>query len=333
MTDAIVTEGLGKTYPGGVEAVREVTFSVRRGEVFGLLGPNGAGKTTLTSLLTTVLRPSRGRAEVEGFDVVRDAAAVRQRIGLVFQRSTADGTLTGRENLEIAAGLYGIGRSAARPRVRSLLERMGLREAADRPARSYSGGMQRRLEIAVALIHEPQTLFLDEPTLGLDPQARAAFWQFVRDLRASRGVTICLTTHHLEEADRLCDRVAILDGGSVRTAGTPAELKDRLGGDVVVLRPAQPRDDLEAALSGVAGVLRVEPTPDGAFRVRVRRSESVVPALVRACDGAGIELAEVSTRKPSLDEVFLSVTGREYRSAADGTEWLAPTDARAPRGG
>jgi ABC-2 type transport system ATP-binding protein len=333
MTDAIVTEGLGKTYPGGVDAIRDVTISVRTGETFGLLGPNGAGKTTLTSLLTTVLRPSRGHAEVGGFDVVGDPQAVRRRIGLVFQRSTADGTLTGRENLEIAAGLHGVGPSAARPRVRALLERMDLRDAADRPARTYSGGMQRKLEIAVALVHDPEILFLDEPTLGLDPQARAGFWQFVRELRAARQVTICLSTHYLDEADQLCDRVAILDGGRIRAEGTPVALKDRLGGDVVILRPAQPRDDVAKAVSGTDGVHQVVTGPDGSFRVRVRRSESMVPVLVRACDTAGIELAEVSTRKPSLDEVFLSVTGREYRDAAEGPEGVQGSDHPRRGGG
>lgn len=327
MTDAVRTQALSKTFPGGVRAVREVDLTVRTGEVFGLLGPNGAGKTTLTSLLTTVLAPTGGRAEVGGIDVTADPAGVRRRIGLVFQRSTADETLTGRENLEIAAGLNGMSPAEARPRIRDLLEEMELSEAADRSVKGYSGGMQRRLEIAVALVHEPATLFLDEPTLGLDPQGRLSFWRFLRELRRFHPVTVCLTTHYLDEADQLCDRLAILDGGRIRALGTPMELKARLGGDTVVVEVGAPDPRIPEILRAVPGVESVEASADGRYRAKVDGGSSRVPALVRACDARGIELTGVSTRRPTLDEVFLSVTGRVYHPEAPA--YAAPGDGAA----
>jgi len=318
VTEAVVTEDLGKTYAGGVDAVTDVTLTVKRGEIYGFLGPNGAGKTTLISMLTTLLRPTHGRAEVEGVDVVRQPGLVRRRIGLVFQRSTADDALTGRENLEIIAGLHHLSPAEARPRVKELLERFDLEEAADRRVATYSGGMRRRLEIAAGVVHDPGLLFLDEPTLGLDPQGRAGFWTYVRELRRQRGMTIFLTTHYLDEADELSDRVSILDHGRVLRTGTPASLKEALGSDVVVVEPAESGRDLSEILREIPGVTGVEPRLDrGGYRVKVPRSESFVPKVVRACDAAGIELAAVSTRKPSLDEVFLTVTGREYREEGE----------------
>jgi ABC-2 type transport system ATP-binding protein len=295
-----------------VDAIREVDLSIRTGEVFGLLGPNGAGKTTLTSLLATLLRPSAGRAEVAGFDVVAHPEEVRRAIGLVFQRSTADLTLTGRENLEIAAGLNGLGPSEARPRIRELIDQMELRASADRRVASYSGGMQRRLEIAVALVHRPSMLFLDEPTLGLDPQGRESFWEFLQSLRKLHPVTILLTTHYLEEADRLCDRLAILDGGRVRALGSPAELKRRLAREVVLLEASAAGPGVVGVLSAVPGVTSVAPEGRGSFRVLGDGGRSIVPPLVRACDQAGVELESLTTRRPTLDEVFFSVTGRTY---------------------
>jgi len=295
-----------------------VTLSVRPGEIYGFLGPNGAGKTTMISMMTTLLRPTHGSAEVEGIDVVQHPEQVRRRIGLVFQRSTADDTLTGRENLEIAAGLYGMAPSEARPRIREVLERLDLANASSRKVSTYSGGMKRRLEIAAGIVHGPSILFLDEPTLGLDPQGRAGFWEYIRELRAKHGLTIFLTTHYLDEADRLSDRVSIIDHGRVLRTGTPSALKEGLGSDVVLVRPSTPSSDLRSILEGIPGVSEVEPKAiDGAFRVHVPRSEAIVPAVVRACDSAGIEIAAVSTRKPSLDEVFLSITGREYREESE----------------
>ncbi len=318
MSDAVTCKNLGKTFPGGVEAVSSVSLDVAHGEIYGFLGPNGAGKTTLISMLTTLLRPTRGSAEVEGIDVVRYPERVRRRIGLVFQRSTSDDALTGRENLEVLAGLHGLSPREARPRIREVLERLDLGEAADRRVSTYSGGMRRRLEIGAGIVHEPSLLFLDEPTLGLDPQGRAGFWEYVRDLRSRRGMTIFLTTHYLDEADQLSDRVSIIDHGRVLRTGSPVALKESLGRDVVLVRPSDPARDLRSLLAGLPGVSSVDPRAgDGEYRVKVARSESFVPAVVRACDAAGVELAGVATRKPSLDEVFLTVTGREYREESE----------------
>ncbi len=321
MSDAIRTESLGKTYPGGTAAVRDVSLSVRSGEIFAFLGPNGAGKTTTISMLTTVLRPTAGRAEIDGFDVVEAPEQVRRVIGLVFQRSTADEVLTGQENLEIAAGLYGLSPGEARPRIREVLADLDLAGVADRRVRDYSGGMRRRLEIAVGIVHAPRTLFLDEPTLGLDPQGRAQFWQMIRGLRARQEMTIFLTTHYLDEADHLADRIAIIDRGTIVTTGTPAQLKDRLGGDGVRVLASRPEAGIVGVLESVPGVVTVEPdTRDGSYRVRVAQSASIVPAIVRACDAAGIDLAAISTQAPSLDAVFLHATGREYRDAGESGE-------------
>ena len=332
MGDAIRTESLGKTYPDGTVAVRDVSLSVRSGEIFGFLGPNGAGKTTTISMLTTVLRPTSGRAEIEGIDVARFPERIRRAIGLVFQRSTADEVLTGRENLEIAAGLYGMSARDARSRIREVLDHLDLSEVADRTVRSYSGGMRRRLEIAVGIVHAPRILFLDEPTLGLDPSGRAQFWRLIRDLRTRQEITIFLTTHYLDEADQLSDRVAIIDRGTLVASGTPHELKARRGGDLVLVRPRAPDGGIVRVLESVRGVVAVEPSrSDGSFRVQVARSESIVPAIVRACDAAGIDLAAVSTHPPSLDEVFLAATGREYREAAEpGENGTAPVSPEGP---
>ena len=313
--DAIRTETLGKTFPGEVEAVRDVTLSVHEGEVYGFLGPNGAGKTTTMSMLTTLLRPTRGRAEVAGIDVNERPEAVRRRIGLVFQRSTADGGLTGRENVEIAAGLHGLSRSEARPRIREVLEKMDLTDAADRRVSTYSGGMQRRLELAVGTVHRPEILFLDEPTLGLDPQGRAGFWEYIRELRGTDGTTIFVTTHYLDEADQLADRVSIVDHGRIVITGSPSELKDRLGGDVVALSIASDAD-LTPVLTEVPGVLSVA-SGNRTFRVKAARGEALVPLLVNAVTQTGVEMRSVSIHKPSLDEVFLEMTGRAYREEGD----------------
>ena len=308
---AIQTEQLTKTYNGSVRALAGIDLQVRYGEAFGFLGPNGAGKTTAVSILTTLLRPTGGRALVDGLDVVREAEEVRRRVGLAFQVSTADGELTGRENLEVAAGMQGVSPAEARPRIKELLEQMHLTPHADRLVKGYSGGMRRRLELAVGVVHAPKILFLDEPTLGLDPQGRAGFWDYIRQLRRETGLTLFLTTHYLEEADQLCERIAIVDHGTVIATGTPDQLKQRTGGDVVVLRPAK-GEDLQPLLTPIPGVLGVT-VVDGTFRVKCSQGEAMVPPVVMACDRAGIALASVAIRKPSLDEVFLELTGREYR--------------------
>ena len=308
---AIHTERLSKTYNGTVRALDGIDLDVQPGEAYGFLGPNGAGKTTAVSILTTLLRPTAGRALVDGLDVVKQAEEVRRRVGLAFQVSTADGELTGRENLEIAAGMQGVSASEARPRIQELLEQMHLASQADRLVKGYSGGMRRRLELVAGVVHAPRILFLDEPTLGLDPQGRAGFWEYIRQLRRETGLTLFLTTHYLEEADQLCERIAIIDHGTIIAEGTPAQLKERTGGDAVVVRPSHGEDLLPilSALPGTRGVTVV----DGTFRVKCDHGEALVAPMVTACDRAGVSLASVAIRKPSLDEVFLELTGREYR--------------------
>jgi len=312
MSDAIVAEGLSKTFNGSVKAVDGVSFSVREGEVYGFLGPNGAGKTTTLSMLTAVLGPTAGSATVDGLDVVRHPHELKQRIGLVFQESTADQDLTGRENLELAAALFGVSYRDTAKRVDYLLERLALADSAERLVKTYSGGMRRRLELAVGIIHSPRVLFLDEPTLGLDPQGRAGFWKTIRELRSDTGMTVFLTTHYLDEADGMCDRIAIIDRGKIVAAGTPSELKDRIGGDVVTVRPVGAAPALEAALKSLPTVTSVV-AQDGTFRVKCPSGETLIPKVVEASSALGISLAGVSLRRPSLDEVFLEFTGREYR--------------------
>jgi ABC-2 type transport system ATP-binding protein len=317
MTLAISVERLSKTFNGTVKAVQNIAFSVEAGEAFGFLGPNGAGKTTTVSMLTGGLAPTAGHAVVDGIDVFRDPQLIKRRIGLVFQESTADPDLTGRENLELAAALFGVPRRTSRQTIDSLLDRMEIGEAADRLAKTYSGGMRRRLELAVGIIHSPSVLFLDEPTLGLDPQGRAGFWRYVQELRKDHGMTVFVTTHYLDEADTICERIAIIDHGKIVATGTPTELKDRLGGDIVTVRPLQTGPEVETVLRGLPGVVGVSPF-EQTYRVKVHRGEELIPALVEACTRAGIKLAGVSLKRPSLDEVFLEFTGREYREDDSG---------------
>jgi len=325
--NAVHVEGLSKTYNHQVKAVDKISFEVHPGEAFGFLGPNGAGKTTTVQMLTGLLAATAGKATVEGVDVLAHPEAVKQRIGLVFQESTADSDLTGRENLELAAALFGVPRREAPDRIESLLQRLQISDAADRLAKTYSGGMRRRLELAVGIIHSPGVLFLDEPTLGLDPQGRAGFWRYVQELRKDHGMTVFLTTHYLDEADTICDRIAIIDHGHIVATGSPSQLKDRLGGDVLTLRPSTWNDRLEPILAAIPGVLSVT-AQDGSYRVKCLRGEELVPALVEACYKAGIGLAGVSLKRPSLDEVFLEFTGREFRE----DEGMTATD-RAVRVG
>ncbi|MGA7475606.1 MAG: ATP-binding cassette domain-containing protein [Thermoplasmata archaeon] len=312
MPDAIIAEGLAKTFNGSVKAVDGVSFSVKEGEVYGFLGPNGAGKTTTLSMLTAVLGPTAGRATVDGLDVFHNAHALKQRIGLVFQESTADPDLTGRENLDLAAALFAVPLRETSKRVNELLERLALADSADRLVKTFSGGMRRRLELAVGIIHSPRVLFLDEPTLGLDPQGRAGFWKIVGELRKETGMTVFLTTHYLDEADGVCDRIAIIDHGKIVASGTPSELKDRLGGDIVTVRPLGDAAALGPALKALPGVTSVT-SQDGTFRVKCPSGDTLIPKVVGAATGLGIGLAGVSLRRPSLDEVFLEFTGREFR--------------------
>ncbi len=315
-------------YPGpkpgakGTVAVAGVTFQVRRGEIFGFLGPNGAGKTTTISILTTLLNPTSGQARIEGIDVFSDPHGVRRKLGLVFQKSTADEELTGRENLSIEAGLYGLTGTEVNQHIDNLLTQMDLAAFSDRFVKTYSGGMRRRLELAVGMVHKPHLLFLDEPTLGLDPQGRAGFWRYIRNLRETQGLTVFMTTHYLDEADQLCDRIAVIDHGNIIALGTPKELKDSVGGDSLEISIAPGSADATSLLKGLPGVSAVTRSGD-TYRAKCSNGESLVPKAVMAAAQAGIVVAGVTVIKPTLDEVFLQLTGHAYREeelpAADAT--------------
>jgi ABC-2 type transport system ATP-binding protein len=300
----------------GTVAVDGVSFQVHRGEIFGFLGPNGAGKTTTISILTTLIAPTAGNAHIEGIDVLARPLEVRRKLGLVFQKSTADEELTGRENMLIEAGLYGLSGPAVNQRVTDLLAQMELAGSGDKFVKTYSGGMRRRLELAVGMVHNPRLVFLDEPTLGLDPQGRAGFWRYIRSLRDHQGLTVFMTTHYLDEADQLCDRIAVIDHGKIIALGTPKELKDSVGGDTLELSVASGAPDPTALLSAMPGVKGVTRTDD-TYRVKCSNGESLVPKTVMAMEKAGIDVLGVTVIKPTLDEVFLGLTGHEYREEGE----------------
>jgi len=309
--DAIVADALEKRY-GSVHALAGVTFSVRAGEVFGLLGPNGAGKSTTVRVLTTLTRPDAGRAFVAGHDVVREAVRVRRSIGYVPQESGVDREATGRENLMLQGRIQGVPRDELRRRVDELLDLVGIADAADRVVRGYSGGMKRRLDIALGLVHRPSVLFLDEPTTGLDPEARAAMWVEVERLAEQERLTILLTTHYLEEADRLAERVAIVSRGEIVVEGPPEELKRGLRGEAVTVELADGQGEAAAAIvGGLDGAS--ETTVDGSLlRTRVPNGAQAVPAILSALEGRGVHVESVTTHRPSLDDVYLHYTGREF---------------------
>ena len=313
-TRAIVADGLEKRYPGDVTALDGLSFSVEAGTIFGLLGPNGAGKSTTVKVLTTLSRPNAGGAWVSGIDVLEEPERVRRVIGTVGQRVAVDLEATGRENLELAGRVHGLGGRRLRERSAELLERFGLADAADRIARTYSGGMQRKLDVAMGLVHRPRVLFLDEPTTGLDPEARADLWNEIERLTRADELTILLTTHYLEEADRLASRLAIVDHGRVVATGSPDELKAELRGDAIVVELADGVVDDRAisVLTRVPGI--GESLVDGrSLRARVDRGASAVPAVLSALEGAGIGVASVTVSRPSLDDVYLRHTGRSFR--------------------
>jgi ABC-2 type transport system ATP-binding protein len=307
---AILVEGLTKSF-GDVHALRGIDFAVPRGTVLGVLGPNGAGKTTAVRILTTLLQPDGGRALVEGRDVVREAAAVRRLIGLSGQSAAIQEELTGRENLEIIGRLYHLSWSQARSRAAELLEQFDLVDAADRAAKNFSGGMQRRLDLAASLVGQPKVLFLDEPTTGLDPRSRLGMWDIIRSLAAS-GTTTLLTTQYLDEADELADEIVVIDHGLVIAAGTAEELKTRVGGDVLEFTVPD-RNRISDAVTAIARIGEGDPHADketGVVNVGVggRGSEALVEA-VRGLDGVGVRTQGLALRRPSLDDVFLALTG------------------------
>ncbi len=306
---AIVARGLRRTFKGDIEAVRDIDLDVAQGEVFGFLGPNGAGKTTTVRMLCTLLPPTAGSATVAGLDVVTDAAAIRRRIGVALQEIGLDPVQTGRELLELQCGLYGIRGQQGKARAAELLGLVGLTDAAERRTKTYSGGMKRRLDLASALVHEPDVLFLDEPTTGLDPASRMTIWNEVRRINAA-GATIFLTTQYMEEADQLCDRLAIIDGGEIVASGTPEELKAAMGHDVVsVALAGSDISALEGALAGLAGLERTVAAPDS-LALYVENGAGQIAEIVRRIDHAGITVGAISIARPSLDDVFLQATGR-----------------------
>jgi len=311
--DAIVVSDLRKRY-GDVQALDGVTFSVREGEVFGLLGPNGAGKSTTVRVLTTLTKPDSGVATVAGNDVVRDPNAVRRSIGYVPQSSGLDRDATGRENLMLQGRIQRLKGAELRRRVDELLELVGLTEAAGRLARGYSGGMKRRLDIALGLVHRPSVLFLDEPTTGLDPEARATMWEELATLAQRESLTILLTTHYLEEADQLADRLAIVSHGRIVVEGTPEELKHGLRGEAVSVRLADgDRDRAEAIVDLLEGVH--ETTTDGELlRMRVDSGARAIPSILSALESNGISVESVASHRASLDDVYLHYTGTDFAS-------------------
>jgi ABC-2 type transport system ATP-binding protein len=330
-TPAVLAEGLAKSY-GTVRALQGVDLEVAEGTVLGVLGPNGAGKTTAVRILATLLRPDAGRATVAGHDVIREADAVRASIGLTGQYAAVDENLTGRENLELVGRLLHLGRPGSRTRAEELLAAFDLSDAGGRPARTYSGGMRRRLDLAASLVGRPAVLFLDEPTTGLDPASRIALWEVVESLRRD-GTTILLTTQYLDEADRLADRIAVIDGGRVIAEGTSTELKDRLGEDVVDLRVADASrtEDVLGLLRDLAASAPRADVASGRISLPVHHGAGILAEVVRRIDGAGLEVAELSLHRPSLDDVFLALTGRSAEAAEAAAAEAAPTRRRFGR--
>jgi ABC-2 type transport system ATP-binding protein len=311
----IEASGLEKEY-GEVRALDGIGFEVAPGTIFGLLGPNGAGKSTTVKVLTTLARPDAGEARVAGHDVLRESAKVRRTIGVVAQRSGVDRDLTGRENLKLQGHLQGMRRRELSSRADELLERFGLSEAARRVTRTYSGGMQRRLDIAMGLVHRPRVLFLDEPTTGLDPEVRAAMWQEIERMKEEDGLTILLTTHYMDEADRLASSLAIVDRGRVVAEGSPGELKAGLHGDAVhvELEGANVNGNVQAALDGVSG-LREVVVEGRSLHARVDDGARAVPAVLAALDTHSVPVASVTVARPSLDDVYLRYAGRSFAEA------------------
>jgi len=313
MQYAIETSAITKNFDE-ITAVNNISITVKPGELFGLLGPNGAGKTTLINMLSTMIEPSSGSALVWDHDVVKEADDVRQNIGVVFQDTTLDDRLTGRENLDLHGRLYGLDGKMRKDRIKEVLSLVELTERADAIVKTYSGGMMRRLEIARGLMHHPHVLFLDEPTLGLDPQTRLHIWDYIKLLNKEEGVTIMLTTHYMEEADKLCDRIAIIDHGEIVALDTPEALKSMLGGDVITLGLENPGDiDRLCSAYQKDGCANIVSKKQNEVFITVTNGEREIPHVLALASGAGIPVTSVSLRKPTLDDVFIHYTGRAIR--------------------
>ena len=317
--NSIQAEGLVREFKNGPRAVDGIDLRVEPGEIYGFLGPNGAGKSTTVLMLTTLLPPTAGTARVAGFDVVKQGPEVRSVIGAALQEAALDPHLTAREHMRLQTALQGLPHDERRKRGDELIERVGLSEAADRKVGGYSGGMKRRLDLALALVHRPQVLFLDEPTTGLDPQSRTSLWDEVSGLAAEQGVTVFLTTQYLEEADQLADRVGIIDDGKIVAEGTPAALKSEIGRPSVeiVTRDQARREEAASLLTRFGSPV---PTGRGAVEVRLDHGIDDLGAIVREFDAAGIELASLVLNEPTLDDVFLAKTGRHLEGEGTGEE-------------
>lgn len=321
-TDGIIirANGLTRVFNHGLVAVDDVDFEVRHGEIFGFLGPNGAGKTTTINMLITVLRPTKGTASICGYDLLKDPNMVRSCIGVVPQEYTADEDLTGEENVLLCADLYGIPREVSEKRAEELLELVELTPFKDKRVDTYSGGMRRRLELACGLVNRPRILFLDEPTLGLDVQTREATWNYIRRLKQEYGMTLFMTTHYLEEADALCDRVAIIDHGRILVIGSPDDLKSTLGGDIITLS-IEGEADITDLIKGLTNVKEVR-KQDGMYMIKAERGDITAPIIIEALRRNGNVVTRLSLARPTLNEVYLEYTGRSMRETEESKEEL-----------
>ncbi len=328
--EAIVkVENLSKTYDGKTKAVDGVSFQVEPGEIFGFLGPNGAGKSTTINMLTTLVPISSGKAEVCGFDVHHQANLVRRSVGVVPQDYTADEDMTGEENILLCADLYGIPRSDSKGHAVELLKLVELLDASKRKVSTYSGGMRRRLELACGLINYPKLLFLDEPTLGLDVQTRAAVWKYIRQLKQDYNMTLFVTTHYLEEADSLCDRIAIIDHGQIIKIGTPEELKATVGGDVIVVGVKESEPDISSDISKIDLVKSVTKKGND-YRIKADAGEEASPQVIDVIRSKGLHVSRISLTKPTLDEAYLELTGRTLRDE-ETDKWQMMSQRRTMR--
>ncbi|MDH5782670.1 MAG: ATP-binding cassette domain-containing protein [Candidatus Bathyarchaeota archaeon] len=330
MSKVIEVENLSKIYKGNIKAVDDISFDVNAGELFGFLGPNGAGKTTTIKLLTTLASITSGKATVLGYDVTKHPNMVRKSIGIVPQDLTIDNELKGIENVMLAAKLYRVPNQIAKKRVKNLLELVGLNDAASRLVSTYSGGMRKRLELIVGLVHEPKVLFMDEPTLGLDVNTRKIIWDYIRKLNIDKRVTIFMTTHYLEEADALCDVAAIIDRGKIRAQGSPQELKEIIGGELLTIELTKDRD-LQDFFSSINGVKEVKKS-GSTYGIKLGQAEDAIPVIIEGIYGRGIKIKALSCSKPSLDQVFLEVTGKEFREEEFAAAALRRQDIIARRG-
>jgi ABC-2 type transport system ATP-binding protein len=319
-TNIIEAKNLTKTYKKTVKAVDHISFSVEEGELFGFIGPNGAGKTTTIKMLTTLASLTEGEASVVGYDVGKNPADVRKNIGVVPQEFTADDELKGAENLFLSAKLHHVPNDAVRKKAKELLELLELEDAAQRQVKTYSGGMRRRLQLAMGLIHEPKILFLDEPTLGLDIQTRQKMWTYIRELNHERGITVFMTTHYLEEADSLCDRISIIDAGTIKASGSPPQLKEKLGGPILTLRLIDGVDltDLLREIQDVSEVAK----KGQSYQIKLAKPELAIPQIIEVVTKRGLKISDITLVKPTLDQVFLQITGDMMRDGSANGDWF-----------